>query len=774
MLARLIGVAVLLSVSSTAFADPPSIGDISPAGVPRGTATEVTISGGGMNNNPTLVAPFPFTIDPPAGANADAGKWKIKLLVPPSVPVGVHAIRVRTDDGLSNPFLVAVGQLPQEAEKEPNSTYETAQAIASPVIVEGSAAGNDVDFFRFPGKKGARIVIDAQCARIGSGVDPQIRLMTAGRKFLASADDTPGLATDARLVTVLPEDGDYVIELSDTRYMGGARPVYRLTVGEVPTADEVYPLGGRRGETVGFELRGGTLTEAKVAAATLAVPSPGDSFRLQVPARAIGLGDSAFEVEMSGPVHVDDLAELRESTDPTAPPVKGTPPVVFNGRIDAPGDDDRFAVAVTPGQSIRVEVHAADLGSALDGTLQVLDPKGAVVAQADDTTVGPVGTRSQRRNAPGLTSPDPSLTYAVPAGVTELTIALRDLEGRGGVGFPYRIHVEPATPTFDVALTDSQVNVRQGGTAAVPVTVVRQGYNGPITLAVDNLPAGLTVRPGTVHDGQLVGTFSISAAADANVGPTTLEVVGTAQGPGGPIKVRAEKLVVFAQQGPVPVNFRTQVGLAASTARPGSVSLDAPAAVEIAHGVGGPIPIKVARKPGQDAAMTVKPLPLPPGVAFADQPIPEKVGEANLNVGVALEAPLGSYTIALNATGKFGGKDETNAVPAITLNVVRPASLALAAPSVEIKAGGTIEVKGTVARKAPFNEPVTVRVDGLPAGLKAEPVTVAPGAGEFTLKVVADAGAAAAMAEAKVLPAYKVGGKDYPNPATPLAVKVVK
>ena len=32
-----------------------------------------------------------------------------------------------------------------------------------------------------------------------------IRLTTAGRKFVASADDTPGLLTDARMVAVLPE-----------------------------------------------------------------------------------------------------------------------------------------------------------------------------------------------------------------------------------------------------------------------------------------------------------------------------------------------------------------------------------------------------------------------------------------------------------------------------------------------------------------------------------------------------------------------------------------
>ena len=87
--------------------------------------------------------------------------------------MGVYPIRVQTDDGISNPFLLAVGQLPQVAEKEENSTFETAQSIPDPpLVVEGQVAGNDVDFFRFHGKKGQLIVVDAQCAdRLGDRPD---------------------------------------------------------------------------------------------------------------------------------------------------------------------------------------------------------------------------------------------------------------------------------------------------------------------------------------------------------------------------------------------------------------------------------------------------------------------------------------------------------------------------------------------------------------------------------------------------------------------------
>src|SRR5262249_36531374 len=157
-----------------------------------------------------------------------------RLAVDARTAVGVYPIRVVTDSGISNPVLFAVGQVPQVAERESNNTVATAQPVPNPVVVEGECAGNDEDFFRFEGRKGDRVVVDALCERIGSGVAPMIRLTTAGGRFVASADDTPGLVTDAYLTAVLPEDGAYVLEFCDSRFAGAGRTAYRLLIGAVP------------------------------------------------------------------------------------------------------------------------------------------------------------------------------------------------------------------------------------------------------------------------------------------------------------------------------------------------------------------------------------------------------------------------------------------------------------------------------------------------------------------------------------------------------------
>ncbi|HEY2155772.1 MAG TPA: hypothetical protein VGH33_09085, partial [Isosphaeraceae bacterium] len=562
--------------TSVALADAPQIASIQPLGVRRGAAADVTIAGANLLGNPRLVAPFAFTTAPPRTAGADPSKWTFALNVAPETPVGVYLVRVRTEDGLSNPFLFAVGQLPQVAEAEDNSRFEAAQPIPPPCVVEGTSAGADVDYFRFPGKKGQRIVVDAQCARVGSSVDPTLRLTTAAHRYVASAEDTAGLLTDARIAAELPEDGDYVIELSDTRYQGGGRPVYRLVVGELPVADEVYPLGGRRGETTGFELRGGTIGEARLGVARAEAPRGLEVFHARFTGPMLGLA-TPWDIESVPTLAVDDYPEVREPADPMAPPTRATPPVVLNGRIESKGDEDAFLLTVTPGQRLHLGVSAADLGSALDGVLQVKKTDGAVLATADDTTA-PAQGKMKGKKAPAVISPDPSLDFTVPGGVTEIVVALRDLKGDGGVGYPYRMVVEPIVPSFDLALNESQISIPRGGSAAIGVTVVRKGYDGPITLDIAGPPPGLSVRTGLIGAGQAAGAFTVAAAPDAGFDRVDLEVVGRAQGPSGPLVVPGSKLLVFAQQGGTPVgatpapslptNVLTQLDLPAASALP--------------------------------------------------------------------------------------------------------------------------------------------------------------------------------------------------------------
>jgi hypothetical protein len=774
-----IGTCLLLNVAAAAA--PPQLANLAPLGIERGVMSELTISGSNLTGNPRLIAPFRFQIEPAsAQAKSDASNWKLKLTVATDTAVGVYPIRVQTDDGISNPFLLAVGQLPQVAEKEDNSTFETAQPIPDPpLVVEGQVAGNDVDYFRFHGRKGQFILIDAQCARIGSGIDPTIRLTTASanRVYVASADDSPGLITDARLTAILPADGDYVVELSDSRYSGANRPVYRLVIGEVPTAAEVYPLGGRAGETVGLEFRGGTLGGVKIAAATLQPPFGTDLVAPRISSAMLGIsasGKSAavLDLESLGPLVASVYPEVREPADRSAPPPKSVAPVVLNGRIDPPGDEDQFVLATTPGQRLRIRVQAYALGSALDGVLRVLGNGGAAIANSDDTNI-PLPVRPGQQ-AQALVLPDPSLEFTIPAGTNEVILAMRDLANRGGMGFPYRIVVEPLFPDFQLLANESQVSVPRGGSAAVGITVQRNGYTGAITVTVADPPAGLMVRSGTIPAGQTAGLLSLSADPNASFAAAPIKLVARGQGVNGTFERIASKPVVYATQPPLPTCSITEYGLVAAPALALPIVLETPPApIEVAHGFSAIIPVKLTRTKGAEGALALSPLPLPPGLAVGGSTIADKSVDGKVTITAALAAPLGTMTVGLQAKGKVAGAERTFALPAVTLSVVQPATLELAAAGVEVKPGATVELKGKIVRKGAFSGPVNVKVTGLPAGLKADPVTVAGKDSSFVVKVVADAKTKPASAASQVALAYQVEKKDYSVPNVPLAIKVL-
>lgn len=758
----------LATSSSLVWAEAPRIDSTSPHGVPRGEATELTVQGSNLAEHPRWLAPFLFKIEPSSTGPSAATAWKIKLTVDPKTPLGVYPIRIQTDDGVSNLQLFAVGQTAQVAEKEDNNTLEQAQSFSAPLTIEGTLPGSDVDHFRFSGKKGDRILIDAVCERIGSTVDPAIRLTTIQRSFVASADDSPGLGIDARLTAILPEDGDYAIEFSDTKYQGGGKPFYRLTVGTLPAPEEIFPLGGRRGEAIGFELRGGSLPEGRRLAAGELEPLErgSDRSRLRIDSRAVGLEGPAWEIEPIGLFAVGDAPETRESADEKAPPVRGIAPIVFNGRIDPAGDEDRYLLAVSPGQNLRIKVLAAELGSSLDAQLQITALDGRVLATADDSNRPPLDT-----GLVATISPDPSLDFSVPAGINEIALTVKDLTRRGGVGFPYRIEIDPNPATFELILNEPELTIPKGGHAVLGAKIVRRGENGAITLKVLDPPPGLTFRTGTIPAGQTAGAMSLTLAKDAHFEALPLRIVGEAAN--GRVQA-ALKPIVLNRQGNLPTTVWTQHGLFSAPSKPGPVVLDAPATpVEIVHGLGGSIPLKVARDPGADGSIVISALSPPPGVTVSKATIAEKATEGPAAVNAAMNAPLGLLNLALVGKGKFNNVERQFALPLTTVNVVRP--IAIEAPSaIEVKAGQTIEFQGKLIRKAPFSEPVTLKLDALPGGLKAEPTTLAPGTVDFKIKIVADPSAAPATATAQLASAFQINKQNYPMPGTPLTVKVVK
>jgi hypothetical protein len=149
--------------------------------------------------------------------------------------------------------------------------------------------------------------------------------------------------------------------------------------------------------------------------------------------------------------------------------------------------------------------------------LRVLDSSGAQLEESDDA---------------GRQDRDPEVTVKAPAdGILHLQI--RDLHGRGGERFVYRIEAAEVAPDFSLALESDHVELQPGKPLEVPVTVDRRdGFDRPITFEVAGLPEGISAEPAVSEpkgDSSKKVTLSLSGEG---VSPWSgaISVIGRAEG----------------------------------------------------------------------------------------------------------------------------------------------------------------------------------------------------------------------------------------------------
>ncbi|MGH9631305.1 MAG: PPC domain-containing protein, partial [Bryobacteraceae bacterium] len=404
---------------------------------------------------------------------------------------GVYPIRVETPSGISNLVLFTVGTFPEFSEEESqrysppnrNDSIETAQPLSSsPLTVNGTLRGAERDIFRVEGKAGERRVFEVEARRCGSAVDPVLRILDSAGKQLARSEDTPATGLDARLEFTFPKEGNYYVEVHDARFSEQEQNFYRLKMGAYPYADAIFPLGGRRGETVDVTFSGARLQNPVKASADLGSAGPDAGFT------SVALpGSPALPFLFA----ISDLAE-------TAEPVNGSGvvPGIINGRLAEPGEIDRYRFNVKPGDDLLFELEARELGtSRLEGVITVYGPDGKKLDSAGDK---PLAEDVFAVQGTSRTSSDPFLNFKVPDGIDQIDVAVEDLARRGGLVYGYRLIARSQAEDFMLTTRSPYVNIPAGGTVMVDVAVDRRGYNGPIQLTIPDLPQGLKVEGGYI------------------------------------------------------------------------------------------------------------------------------------------------------------------------------------------------------------------------------------------------------------------------------------
>ena len=138
-----------------------------------------------------------------------------------------------------NSIRIAVGDLPEVNEVEPNDEPAKAMPVALPAVVNGRLSGRGhLDFFRIQAKKGQVVVMDVAANKIGLPGDLAMAVLNAKGEEIAKNDDASPDDKDPRLVFTAPDDGAFVIRVSEVvpERITGPENIYRLTLRE-PTPD---------------------------------------------------------------------------------------------------------------------------------------------------------------------------------------------------------------------------------------------------------------------------------------------------------------------------------------------------------------------------------------------------------------------------------------------------------------------------------------------------------------------------------------------------------
>jgi hypothetical protein len=475
-------VALFLGAAISLAAAPPVVTNLDLRGLQIGKVNTLTFTGSDLLPNPRLLTTARLARQT-LKAGATANRISLEVELAPGTQPGFEDWWLVTDHGVSARGIFATDSMEQKP--------FAAKVDSLPVALHGIVAGSQVSEVTFHGKAGQQIICEVEAKRLESKLRPVLNLYGPGNLLVEMGMPKAVLRGDARLEAKLPADGEYRLQIHDLQYAAAGGSYFCLKIGQWSYADLTFPPVVQRGQTTEVELVG----------------QPGETHTVRVsstadePAMPAPWPEPEHASGPQAPVLLSDLREVVAEQKGPQPQVLGTLPVAVSGRFAKRDEEDAYELTVEPESEVNIEVAADSLGSPIDAQLELRDAKGAKLAAADDTP----------------TSPDPSLTYKVPKGVTKIIAAVRDGNGHAGPRSIYRLVAttkgkeNPAGFTLKIA--EDNCTLEPGGANVFKVEAERAGYDGPIDLSFDHLPPGVKVTGQSVPAGATATLVTLTSDA---------------------------------------------------------------------------------------------------------------------------------------------------------------------------------------------------------------------------------------------------------------------
>jgi hypothetical protein len=454
------------------------IGHFVPHGWVPGKTNEITFTGDAIEKAVTLWTSFGSSSL--KLTNAPSGQARFAIYVPTNI-VGIQALQLIGTNGASGFQLTYIDSLTVQPHSDKHQKFETAHAITVPAAVDCILKNEAVDYYAFDGKQGQKLGIDVIAHRVGSSMDPVVRVLDGQKRELRFCEDDSFGERDSRFEFTPTRDGRFYLDVHDVAYQGGNAFDYRLRVGSFPLVSYTYPLGIQKGRDAKVEVLG----PAGAPSEKVTVKAPGtNSVRFFI-------GSSNY----FAPVLIDDLPELTEA-EPNDTPQTSSPvfiPAIFNGRFDAPRDRDLFSFEVSKDQKVHFIAQTRSAGSSCDVVLKILNPSGKSLAESNPADPGE-GSVNYTFNESGR--------YYLE--VTELTEQAKPW-------LVYRILAEEALPLFALGCENERLSIPANGSATLKITAIRSGYDGPIELSCSGLESPFSIENATIEKGKKETDLKIKA-----------------------------------------------------------------------------------------------------------------------------------------------------------------------------------------------------------------------------------------------------------------------
>ena len=228
-----------------ANADPRTVFTARESGTYFVTIRDARYKGGGdyryrvtAHKNPSPTGVFPRSGQPGKALNVrvdgpNASLSPISVMMPELGVPGITSISIPLGASWSQPIPFFVDLDATTQESEPNDRAALAMPVTVPIVIDArirpSQIGNrsDTDFYRIKLAAGQVIEIAVDAGKLGSPMDPVVRILDANGGERARDDDSGG-SRDAKLVFTAPAAGEFLVEVTDAGNRSGDAFIYRL------------------------------------------------------------------------------------------------------------------------------------------------------------------------------------------------------------------------------------------------------------------------------------------------------------------------------------------------------------------------------------------------------------------------------------------------------------------------------------------------------------------------------------------------------------------